>query len=87
MEGLHRLIFNETRKWSQGPIGIISRDEIRVVMHISFKVSNNETEYEALLTSLWAIGYVEAFKVVIHSAFQQVDRQLEGEYEVKNEWL
>lgn len=42
-------------------------EELRVVVQLSFKTSNNETEYKALLESLHAVKHVGATRVILHS--------------------
>lgn len=63
------------------------RDVIQVAMQLSFKVSNNEVEYETLLVGLQATKYIGVVMVVIHSNSQLVACQLKGMYEVKNDRL
>lgn len=41
-------------------------NEIRVAVQLNFKTSNNEAEYEALLTDLWSTKHIRAVKVIIH---------------------
>lgn len=58
-------------------------EEIKLVIQLNFKASNNETEYEALLADLQAAKIVGATQVIIHSNSQLVARQIDGSYEVK----
>lgn len=56
-------------------------------MHLNFKHSNNEAKCKALLAGLRAAKYVGVVMVIVHSDCHLVARQLEGKYEVINNWL
>ena len=48
-----------------------------------FPTTNNEAEYEALVTGLDLIKEIGAMSVVIHCDSQVITNQLNGDYECK----
>ncbi|XP_075499970.1 uncharacterized protein LOC142538540 [Primulina tabacum] len=62
-----------------------SREKIKLALRIDSRVTNNEAEYEAVLTGLQAAREVGASRVIIYSDSQFVTQQIKGTYEAKNE--
>lgn len=61
----------------QGPEGI-------VIERFSFKASNNEAEYESLISDLKLVKSLKVDNLVAHSDSQLVVRQMTREYEVND---
>ncbi|XP_075665377.1 uncharacterized protein LOC142635045 [Castanea sativa] len=72
-----------------GGAGIVLKspegDEIECMICLDFPTTNNEVEYEALISGLDLAKAVEAANVVIHCDSQVVTSQVNGEYECKGE--
>ena len=64
----------------KGPTGEIVEQAIRV----DFPTSNNETEYEAILTGIDLAQSISLENLLIHSDSQLVVRQVNGEYETRD---
>ncbi|XP_073025172.1 uncharacterized protein [Primulina eburnea] len=62
-----------------------SREKIKLALRIDSRVTNNESEYEAILAGLQAAREVGASRVIIYSDSQLVTQQIKGTYEAKNE--
>ncbi|XP_042432745.1 uncharacterized protein LOC122019334 [Zingiber officinale] len=60
-------------------------DIMQLVVRLSFRATNNEAEYEALLTGLQAARHVGASRVIIHSDSQLVTQQTTGQFGVNSE--
>lgn len=63
-----------TQKGSGVEILFVSpyNDEIKMVVQLCFKASNNEAKYEAVLVGLHAAKYIGATKVILYSDSQLV---------------
>ncbi|XP_074561342.1 uncharacterized protein LOC141817608 [Curcuma longa] len=71
-----------------GVVLISPREEIiQLSIRLSFKATNNEAEYEALLAGFQAARRVGATRLQVHSDSQLVAQQVEGNFEVKNDRL
>ncbi|XP_074560659.1 uncharacterized protein LOC141816830 [Curcuma longa] len=62
-------------------------EEIRLSIRLSFRTSNNEAEYEAVLAGLQAAKRMGAARVQLYSDSQLVAQQVEGTCEVRNDRL
>ncbi|XP_075499210.1 uncharacterized protein LOC142537591 [Primulina tabacum] len=62
-------------------------EEVKLVVKLDFRASNNEAEYEAVLAGLRAAINVGATRVLIFSDSQLVAQQMKGMYDVKDEKL
>ncbi|XP_074559793.1 uncharacterized protein LOC141815815 [Curcuma longa] len=62
-------------------------DTLQLAVKLQFRATNNEAEYEALLTGLQAARHVGATKVIIYSDSQLVEQQVRGTFEIRNERL
>ncbi|KAL0355694.1 UNVERIFIED_CONTAM: Retrovirus-related Pol polyprotein from transposon [Sesamum radiatum] len=60
-------------------------DDMEFAVKFEFKVSNNETEYEALVLGMRMAQDVGALHLLAYSDSQVVVRQVNGEYEAKEE--
>ena len=49
-------------------------------IHLGFKASNNEAEYEALIAGLKLAATIEADEVTVFCDFQLIVNQATGEY-------
>ncbi|XP_072081005.1 uncharacterized protein [Arachis hypogaea] len=58
--------------------------QIEVSLKFEFPASNNQAEYEALITGLKLAKEVEATKVVVFRDSQVVTSQINGEYQAKD---
>ena len=55
------------------------------MVRLNFPMTNNEAEYEALVTGLDLAKATGAANVIIHYDFQVVTNQVNGDYECKGE--
>ncbi|XP_073305774.1 uncharacterized protein [Primulina huaijiensis] len=62
-----------------------SEEKIKLALRIDSRVTNNEAEYEAVLSGLQAVREVGASRVIIYSDSQLVAQQIKGTYETKDE--
>ena len=60
----------------QSPEGLV----IEQALTFCFKASNNEAEYEALITGLNSVKILEARHIVVFSDSQLVTNELSGDY-------
>lgn len=65
----------------ESPIG----ERVKQSIRLEFPASNNEAEYEAILSGLNLAITLNAFKVKIHSDSQLIVGQIQKEYEAKDE--
>ena len=69
--------------------GIVLRslegDEIECMVRLNFPMTNNETEYEALVAGLDLTKAAGATSVVIHCDSQVITNQVNGDYKCKGE--
>ena len=72
-----------------GGIGVIFQspkgDSIECAVHLQFLTTNNEAEYEVVLTGLNLAKVVGASLVVIHSDSEFIFGHINGDYEAKGE--
>ena len=70
-----------------GGTGVVLRslegDEIECMILLDFPTTNNEAEYETLVTGLDLIKAIGAVSVVIHCDSQVVTNQVNSDYECK----
>ena len=70
-------------------VGIVlcspERDEIECMVRLDFQMTNNETEYEALVARLNLARAAGATSVVIYCDSQVVTSQVNGDFECKGE--
>lgn len=59
--------------------------EVKKVICFSFKASNNEAEYEALLVGLCLARSLAVTRIRAHSDLQLVVRQFLGEYQAREQ--
>ncbi|XP_075492610.1 uncharacterized protein LOC142530680 [Primulina tabacum] len=57
-----------------------SREKIKLALRIDSRITNNEAEYEAVLSGLQAAQEVGASRVIIYSDSQLVAQQIKGAY-------
>ncbi|XP_074559143.1 uncharacterized protein LOC141815080 [Curcuma longa] len=60
-------------------------EEIHLSIRLSFRASNNEAEYEAVLAGLQAAKRMGSTKVQLYSDSQLVAQQTDGSYEARND--
>ena len=72
-----------------GGIGVIFQspkgNSIECAVHLQFLTTNNEAEYEVVLTGLNLAKVVGASLVVIHSDSEFIFGHINGDYEAKGE--
>ena len=61
-----------------------SRDKIEQAIRLGFSASNNESEYEAILTGIKLAAAISADKLIIRSDTQLVVGQVNVEYESRD---
>ena len=59
----------------------LTGERIEHAIQLGFPASNNETEYEAILVGVDLTKSVSSKKLIVHSDFQLVVGQVNGEYE------
>ncbi|XP_073056876.1 uncharacterized protein [Primulina eburnea] len=62
-----------------------SEEKIKLALRIDSRVTNNETEYKAVLAGFQAAHEVGASWVIVYSDSQWVTQHINGTYEAKNE--
>ena len=62
-------------------------DTIECVIRLQFSITNNEAEYEAVLSGLDLPKAARAISVVIHYDSQVIVEYINGDYEAKREWM
>ncbi|XP_074577859.1 uncharacterized protein LOC141834411 [Curcuma longa] len=62
-------------------------EEVRLSVRLSFKASNNEAEYEAVLMGLQVARRMGVTRVQLLSDSQLVSQQVKGSYEIRNDRL
>ncbi|KAL0434020.1 UNVERIFIED_CONTAM: Ribonuclease HI [Sesamum latifolium] len=60
-------------------------DELEYALHFDFKASNNEAEYEALIAGIKMALDAGAENLIAYTDSQLITKQMEDEYEVKEE--
>ncbi|XP_074562949.1 uncharacterized protein LOC141819599 [Curcuma longa] len=60
---------------------------LQLAIRLSFRATNNEAEYEALLAGFQAARRIGATQLRVHSDSQLVAQQVEGNFEIKNDRL
>lgn len=58
---------------------------MQIAIRIGFKASNNEAEYEAVLSGLQAARATGAARVQVHSDSQLATSQIQGSFMIKDE--
>ena len=61
------------------------RDKIKCMIRLDFPMTNNEAEYEALLTGLDLAKAANAENMVVHYDSQVITSQINNVYECRNE--
>ena len=62
-------------------------ERIEHAIRLDFPVSNNETEYEAILAEVNLIKFVSSKKIIIRSDSQLVVGQVNGEYQKRDQGM
>ena len=65
----------------------LNGEMIEHAIRLDFPVSNNETEYEAILAGVDLVKPVSSEKFIIHSDFQLVVGQVNGEYKTRDQCM
>ena len=60
-------------------------ERVKQAIQLDFPVSNNEIEYEAILAGIHLAQSVSSEKLLMRSDFQVVVRQVNGEYEMRDQ--
>ncbi|XP_075480663.1 uncharacterized protein LOC142521330 [Primulina tabacum] len=88
-EEVWRIFVDGASNLSGCRVGVViitpSREKIKLALKIDPRVTNNEAEYEAVLSGLQAAQEVGASRVIIYSDSQLVAQQIKGGYETKDE--
>ncbi|XP_075492604.1 uncharacterized protein LOC142530670 [Primulina tabacum] len=90
-EEVWRVFVDGASNLSGCEVGVViiapSAEKIKLALRIDSRVTNNEAEYEAVLSGLQAAQEVGASRVIIYSDSQLVAQQIKGAYETKDEKL
>ena len=62
-------------------------ERVEQAIRVDFPTSNNETEYEAILTGIVIVQSVSSEKLLICSDSQLVVGQVNGEYETRDQHM
>ncbi|XP_075486336.1 uncharacterized protein LOC142525939 [Primulina tabacum] len=88
-EKVWRVFVDGTSNLSGCGVGVVIvapfGEKIKLALRIDSRVTNNEAEYEAVLSGLQAAQEVGASRVIIYSDSQLVAQQIKGAYEAKDE--
>ena len=60
-------------------------DKIKCMIRLDFPTTNNEAEYEALVTSLYLARAAGAENMIMHCDSQVITSQINDDYEYRNE--
>ncbi|XP_073033877.1 uncharacterized protein [Primulina eburnea] len=61
------------------------RENIKLVLRIDSRVTNNEAEYEAVLSGIRAAREIGASRIILYSDSQLITQQIKGIYESKDD--
>ncbi|XP_042404791.1 uncharacterized protein LOC121994993 [Zingiber officinale] len=90
-EGTWRIYVDGSSTWQESGVSVLLVSPQEERMHLSvrleYRATNNEAEYEALITGLQAARHVGAIKVSIHSDSQLAAHQLTWIFEINNTQL
>ncbi|XP_075478960.1 uncharacterized protein LOC142519822 [Primulina tabacum] len=88
-EEVWRVFVDGTSNLSGCGVGVVvvtpSGEKIKLALRIDSRVTNNEAEYEAVLSGLQAAQEVGASRVIIYYDSQLVAQQIKGAYEARYE--
>ena len=62
-----------------------TKETLKYAVRLQFPVTNNEIEYEVLLTGLNLVKALEAKNLIVQANSQLIIEQVKGDYEVKEE--
>ncbi|XP_075515623.1 uncharacterized protein LOC142550276 [Primulina tabacum] len=62
-------------------------EKIKLALSIDSRVTNNEAEYEAVLTGIRAAWEVGASQIILYSDSQLITQQIKGVYEAKDDMM
>ena len=62
-----------------------TKETLKYAVRLQFPVTNNEIEYEVLLTGLNLVKALEAKNLIVQANSQLIIGQVKGDYEVKEE--
>ena len=65
----------------------LERDQIKCAVYLQFPTTNNEAEYDALLTGLDLAKATNATSIIIRSDFQVIVRHVNEDYEAEGEQI
>ena len=63
------------------------KETLKYVVRLQFAITNNEAEYEALLTVLSLAKALEAKNLIVQADSQLIIGQVKGDYEAKEEMM
>ena len=77
-----------TKKVGGAGVVLISpkKETLKYVVRLQFPVTNNEVEYEALLTGLSLAKALEAKNLIVQADSQLIIGQVKGDYEAKKDF-
>ena len=77
-----------TKKVGGAGVVLISlkKETLKYVVRLQFPVTNNEVEYEALLTGLSLAKALEAKNLIVQADSQLIIRQVKGDYKAKKDF-
>ena len=64
----------------------LKKETLKYVVRLQFPVTNNEVEYEALLTGLSLAKALEAKNLIVQADSQLIIGQVKGDYEAKKDF-
>lgn len=88
---MHLKVFADGASWGNpGPaaIGVVIKDEngteLLTISRYIGNATNNQAEYQAVITALKAVRELKAEKITLHIDSELVAKQLDGRYRVKS---
>ena len=83
MDDLHRWVVNKERRRNRHNTKVSRRWHYQTSSTTEYTTTNNEADYEALLTGLKLAKILGAIELDIHSDSQLIVGQVNGNYEAK----
>ena len=85
MDGPNRRVYHKESRRARAILISLEREILKYAVRLQFSATNNEVEYEALLTGLNLAKALEVKNFIIQADSQLIIGQAKGDYEAKEE--